>query len=260
VLDAVLTPLPTCAAALYSRCRGRFCFSLLVAPSLFHPHLATLLCPAHRSAAPRQVMPLTSHQAKRRWSCRLVLGFASSERAPSSRCRVSKHQSTKPPSAFALHIDSSPPTMIRHPSTSVSSAPAPRCSLTQLLGASTTRSSHPRQFPIDRTAPPWRSFLGEPPSSPTPQSSQPHRARAPSRLPDLPCHRQAGAGRATASAAMATPWPSALLLLWAGPEAISGPEPSQAKLGRPVSAQRHSSLFLFPFSLIQIKVSNFRKL
>jgi hypothetical protein len=99
----------------------------------------------HR-AAPRQAMPSTSHKAKRRRSCRLVLSFASSERALSSSCQVSKHQSAKLPFAFSLHVDSSPLAMIRCPSTSASSTPAPRCSLTQPLGASTTRSSHPLGF------------------------------------------------------------------------------------------------------------------
>jgi hypothetical protein len=135
--------------------------------------------------------------------------------------------------------------MIRRPSTSTSSTPAPRFSLTQPLGASTTRSSHPHRFPTDQTAPPWRSFPGEPPSSPTPQSSPPRRARAPSRLPDAPYRRQARADRATASAALATPWPSALLLVWARLEARSGPEPSQAKVGWPISAHKHSSVSPF---------------
>jgi hypothetical protein len=51
--------------------------------------------------------------------------------------------------------------MIRCPSTSASSALAPRCSLTQPSSASTTRSSHHRRFPTDRTALSWRSFPGE---------------------------------------------------------------------------------------------------
>jgi hypothetical protein len=61
---------------------------------------------------------------------------------------LNHRSTTKSSFAFALHVDSSPPTTIRLPSTSVSSAPAPRCSPTQPLATLTTRSSHPCQFPI----------------------------------------------------------------------------------------------------------------
>jgi hypothetical protein len=74
--------------------------------------------------------------------------FTSSERAPSSCCRVNKHQSAKPPSAFTLHVDISPPVTICRPSTSASSAPAPRCCPTQSPGASTPHPSQHHWFPI----------------------------------------------------------------------------------------------------------------
>jgi hypothetical protein len=114
-------------------------------PPLFSASLCMLLC---MRAAPHQAMSSMSHQAKHHRSCRLVSSFASSERAPSSCGRVNKHQSAKPPSAIALHVDSSPPVTIRRPSTSASSAPAPRCSLTQSPGASTPHPSQHRQFSI----------------------------------------------------------------------------------------------------------------
>jgi hypothetical protein len=93
---------------------------------------------------------------------------------------------------------------------------------------STTGPCYRHPFPSARAPPSWVTSSGEPPPWPTPQSSPPRRARAPSHLLDAPCRRQAGAGRAAASAATATLWPSALLLVWAGPEACSGPEPGQA--------------------------------
>jgi hypothetical protein len=86
------------------------------------------------------------------------------------------------------------------------------------------------RFPSARAPPSWVTSSGEPPPWQIPQSSPPRHARAPSHLPDAPCHRQARASRAAASTATATPRPSALLLVWAGPEASSGPEPGQAGL------------------------------
>jgi hypothetical protein len=47
--------------------------------------------PLPHRAAPRQALLPTRHQAKHCQSCHLLPGFASSERAPSSSCRVSKH-------------------------------------------------------------------------------------------------------------------------------------------------------------------------
>jgi hypothetical protein len=55
-------PRPRAPPTLYSLRRGRFCFPLLAEPSLFHPHLTTLLFKRHRNyhrAPPRQV-PLRS--------------------------------------------------------------------------------------------------------------------------------------------------------------------------------------------------------
>jgi hypothetical protein len=126
---------------------GMFTFSSSLF-SLIRFTRSALPCLSRRRAAPRQVMLSMSYQAKRRRSCRLMSGFTSSELAPSSCCRVSKYQSAKPPSAFALHVDSSPPATIRCPSTSVSSAPAPRCSPTQSPGASIPRPSQHHRFPI----------------------------------------------------------------------------------------------------------------
>jgi hypothetical protein len=66
-------------------------------PSSTSPLCSALPCSSRHHAAPRQAMLSTSHQAKRHRSCNLMPGFTSSERAPSSCCRVSKHQSIEPP-------------------------------------------------------------------------------------------------------------------------------------------------------------------
>jgi hypothetical protein len=117
-----------------------------LSPPRYFPTSASpaMLCTAHRG-----VVPLLAKRC-RRWATKpsATGAVASSEHAPSSCCRVSKHQSAKPSSAFFLHVDSSPTATIRRPSTSMTSAPAPRCSPTQSSGASTPHLSQHSRFPI----------------------------------------------------------------------------------------------------------------
>jgi hypothetical protein len=61
---------------------------------------------------------------------------------------------------------------------SASIPPTPRCSPARPTAPSTTDTSKHRRFPTDQTPPPWRSYLGELPSSPMSQitSSSPIRS------------------------------------------------------------------------------------
>jgi hypothetical protein len=94
-----------------------------------------LLLPQPTSSAMPRLFPL----------CRLGFLLDGAPSVAQSTPPPNHRSTTKPPSAFTLHVDSSPSAMIRRPTTSVSSALAPQCSLTQPLGASTTRSSHPHR-------------------------------------------------------------------------------------------------------------------
>jgi hypothetical protein len=80
-------------------------------------------------------MSSTSHQAKHHRSCRLVPGFASSERAPYSSCRVSKHQNAEPPQGRFAN-GSEPPAESGSISSPVSTRATPRTSSTKPVSTS----------------------------------------------------------------------------------------------------------------------------
>jgi hypothetical protein len=171
-------------------------------------------------AAPRQAMLSTSHQAKRHRSCRLMLGFASSECVPSSCCWVSKHQSAEPwQGCFANGCE--PPAESSSISSTVSTRATPRTSLTKPMSTSpsppacrrrlpTARLRHCGQRPVSshrfrlwlKSAPHRFLVLLRPTPTPWPPASHrirpvPPRAMVP--LPPMFCCGAARLGRASPS-------------------------------------------------------------
>jgi hypothetical protein len=133
--------------------------------------------------------------------------------------------------------------IIRCPSTSASSAPAPRCSPTQPSGASTTHSSHHLRFPTDQTAPSRRSFPGDLLPSLCPKASFLPRRRPLFATPSSPCRRDTDNGRAVVGQ-------SARRRSFRFPVFARG-LPTQLVWAWPIEARCEQCNFLFSQSLIK---------
>jgi hypothetical protein len=127
------------------RCRAEMKPTFPSSP-LHFPALSISPAPSRRLMLPQPTSSVVPCLFPLCWPGFLLDGSPS---AALSAPSLNHRSTTKSSSAFALHVDSSPLATIQRPSTSASSAPAPRCSLTQPLGASTTHLSDPCWFPIE---------------------------------------------------------------------------------------------------------------
>jgi hypothetical protein len=121
--------------------------SLATFPHPLHPLYLALLTEASCRSSPSDVVDEPPGQAPSELPPRARL--PSSERAPSSSHRVSKHQSTEPPQDHFTN-DSELPAESGSISSTTSTACAPCTSPTQSSGASTPCPSQHRRFPICR--------------------------------------------------------------------------------------------------------------
>jgi hypothetical protein len=126
-------------------------------PHPLHPLCLALLTEAPRRSSPSDVVDEPPSQAPLELPPRAWL--PSSERAPSSSRRVSKHQSAEPPQD-RFRNDNEPPTESGSISSTTSTACAPRTSPTQPLTATSGRS--PAQ-PLPQRRPPRLHVPHRPP-------------------------------------------------------------------------------------------------